>query len=268
MAKGKVQGITYIWDRVIVGFLHTSFNGFFITVLVAGGVGVQDEGAGSSGTAMSVTPIAGGGAVSVEGVSCPDIVPATAIVTSSATEGDGSALSPSMGSASGAPFLLGGTSATFWRWEPGKEDEGLQDRVVISVQQNNSTVFIVRQTLTRQGQWRWLCVSSYPDVAGEREVRRPTSPRMIRRSRRLAPSPQPPGCPWLIRCQQFVLSVLWRHWAAYGKAGADRGVAGNSDTMLMNPVLRQIDNQLVSTLQIKGRSREVEHLLLVVDSGL
>jgi hypothetical protein len=268
MAKGKVQGITYLWDRIIVGFLHTSFNGFFVTVLVAGGVGIQDEGAGSSGRAMSGAPIAGGGTVSVEGVSCPDLVPATAIVTSSATEGDGSALSTSMGSASGAPFLVGGTSATFWRWEPGKEDEGLQDRVVISVQQNNSTVFIVRQTLTRQGQWRWLCVSSYPDVAGEREVRRPTSPRMIRRSRRLAPSPQPPGCPWLIRCQQFVLSVLWRHWAAYGKAGADRGVAGNSDTVLMIPVLRQIDNPLVSTLQIKGRSREVEHLLLVVDSGL
>jgi hypothetical protein len=91
---------------------------------------------------------------------------------------------------------------------------------------------------------------------------------MIRRSRRLVPSPQPPGCPWLIRCQQFVLFVLWRHWAAYGKAGADRGVAGNSDIMLMTPVLRQIDNQLVSTLLIKGRSREVEHLLLVVDSGL
>jgi hypothetical protein len=62
--------------------------------------------------------------------------------------------------------------------------------------------------------------------------------------------------------------VLWRHWAAYGKAGADQGVAGNSDTVLMIPVLRQIDNPLVSTLQIKGRSREVEHLLLVVDSGL
>jgi hypothetical protein len=162
MAKGKIQGITYIWDRIIVGFLHTSFNGFFITVLVAGGVGVQGEGAGSLGTAMSVTPIAGGGAVSVEGMSCPDIVPATAIDTSSATEGDGSALSTSMGLASGASFLLGGISATLWRCELGTEDEGLQDRVVISVQQNNSTVFIVRQTLTRQGQWCWLCVSSYP----------------------------------------------------------------------------------------------------------
>jgi hypothetical protein len=134
MATGKVQGITYLWDRIIVGFLHTSFNGFFVTVFVAGGVGVQDEGAGSSGRAMSGTPIAGGGTVSVEGVSCPDLVPATAIVTSSATEGDGSALLTSMGSASGVPSLVGGTSATFWRWEPGKEDEGLQDRVVISVQ--------------------------------------------------------------------------------------------------------------------------------------
>jgi hypothetical protein len=98
---------------------------------------------------MSVTRIAGGGAASVEGVSRPDIVPATAIVTSPAAEGDGSVLSPSMGSASGAPLLLGGTPATFWRWESGKEDEGLQDRVVISIQQNNSTVFMFRQTLTR-----------------------------------------------------------------------------------------------------------------------
>jgi hypothetical protein len=47
MAKGRVQSITYIWDRIIIGFLHTSFNVFFITVLVAGGVGVQDEGAGT-----------------------------------------------------------------------------------------------------------------------------------------------------------------------------------------------------------------------------
>jgi hypothetical protein len=132
MIKGKVQGFTYIWDRVITGFLHTSFNGFLITVLAAGGIGVQDEGAGSSDMPMSVTPIAGGGAASVEGVSCPDIVPATAIVTSPATEGDGSALSPSMGSASGAPLLLENTPATFWRWESSKEHEGLQDRVVIS----------------------------------------------------------------------------------------------------------------------------------------
>jgi hypothetical protein len=144
VAKGKVQGITYLWDWIIVGFLHTSFNGFFTTVLVAGGVGVQDEEAGSSGTAMFVAPIAGGGAVSVEGVSCPDIVPATAIVTSSGTEGDGSALSTSMVSASGASFLVGGTSATLWRWEPGKEDEGLQDRVVIGVQQSNSPLLFDR----------------------------------------------------------------------------------------------------------------------------
>jgi hypothetical protein len=106
---------------------------------VAGGVGVQDEGAGSTGAAMAAAPIAGGGAVSVEGVSCPDTVPATAIVISSATEGDGSALSTSMGLASGASFLVGGISATLWRWGLGKEDKGLQDRVVISIQHNNST---------------------------------------------------------------------------------------------------------------------------------
>jgi hypothetical protein len=139
MAKGRVQSITYIWDRTIVGFLHTSFNGFFITIFVVGGVGVQDDGAGISGAAMAAAPIAGGGAVSVEGVSCPNTVPATAIVTSSATEGDGTALSTSMGLASGASFLVGGISATFWRWGLGKEDEGLQNRVVISILQNNLT---------------------------------------------------------------------------------------------------------------------------------
>jgi hypothetical protein len=74
--------------------------------------------------AMAAAPIAGDGAVSVEGVSCPDTVPATAIVTSSATEGDGSALSTSMGLASGASSPVGGISAILWRWGLGKEDEG------------------------------------------------------------------------------------------------------------------------------------------------
>jgi hypothetical protein len=77
--------------------------------------------------AMAEAPTTGGGAVSVEGVSCPDTVPATAIVTSSAREGDGSALSASVGLASGASFLVGGISATLWRWGLGKEDEGLQN---------------------------------------------------------------------------------------------------------------------------------------------
>jgi hypothetical protein len=204
---------------------------------------------------MSVAPIAGGGAVSVVGVSCPDIVPATAIVTSSATEGDGSALSTSTGPASGASFLVGGTSATFWCWEPGKEDEGLQDRVVIGIQQNKSTLRFDK-ILTRRGQWCWLCVSASPGAAGELEVRRRTIPRKIRRSRRLAPSPQLPGCPWLIRCQQFVPSVFWRRrWAVYGKAGADRAVVGNSDTTLLNPVLRQSVSINSSDQTKKSRSR-------------
>jgi hypothetical protein len=138
MAKGRVQSVTYTWDRIIVGFLNTSFNGFFTTVLVAGGAGVQVEGAGSTGVAMAAAPTAGGGAASVEGASCPDTVPATAIVTSSAREGDGSALSASVGLASGASFLVGGISATLWCWGLGKEDEGLQNRVIISIQQNNS----------------------------------------------------------------------------------------------------------------------------------
>jgi hypothetical protein len=138
MAKGRVQSVTYTWDRIIVGFLQTSFNGFLPTVLVAGGAGVQDEGAGSTGVVMATEPTAGGGAVSVEGVSCPDTVPATVIVTSSAREGDGSALSASVGLASGASFPVGGILATLWRWGLGKEDDGLQNRVVVSIQQNNS----------------------------------------------------------------------------------------------------------------------------------
>jgi hypothetical protein len=140
MAKGRVQSVTYTWDRIIVGFLHTSFNGFLTTVLVAGGAGVQGEGADSTGVAMAATPTAGGGAVSVEGVSCPDTVPATAIVTSSAREGNGSALSTSMALASGASFPVGAISATLWRWGLGMEDEGLQNRVVISIQQNTFIV--------------------------------------------------------------------------------------------------------------------------------
>jgi hypothetical protein len=112
MAKGRVQSVTYTWDRIIVGFLQISFSGFLTTVLVAGDAGVQDEGVGSTGVAMAEAPTAGGGAVSVEGVSCPDTVPATAIVTSSAREGDGSALSASVGLASGASFPVGGISAT------------------------------------------------------------------------------------------------------------------------------------------------------------
>jgi hypothetical protein len=44
-----------------------------------------------------------------------------------------------MGLASGASFPVGGISATLWHWGLGMEDEGLQNRVVISVQQNNST---------------------------------------------------------------------------------------------------------------------------------
>jgi hypothetical protein len=138
MAKGRVQSVTYTWDRIIIGFLQTSFNGFLTIVLVAGGAGVQDEGAGSTGVAMAAAPTAGGGAVSVKGVSYPDTVPAMAIVTSSAREGDGSALSASVGLASGASFPVGGISATLWRWGLGKEDDGLQNRVVVSIQQNNS----------------------------------------------------------------------------------------------------------------------------------
>jgi hypothetical protein len=82
---------------------------------VAGGAGVQVDEVGSAGVAMAVAPTDGGGAVSIEGASCPDAGPATAIITSSARDGAGSTLSASVGLASGASFPVGGASATLWR---------------------------------------------------------------------------------------------------------------------------------------------------------
>jgi hypothetical protein len=87
---------------------------------------------------MATESTAGGRAASAEGASCPDTAPATAIVTSSAGEGDGSAPSASVDLACGASFPVGGVLTTLCRWGLGKEDEGLQNRVVNSIQQNNS----------------------------------------------------------------------------------------------------------------------------------
>jgi hypothetical protein len=88
--------------------------------------------------AMATEPTAGGGAASAEGASCPDTAPTTVIVTSFVGEGAGSAPSASVDLAFGASFSVGGVSTTLCRWGLGKEDEGLQNRVVISIQQNNS----------------------------------------------------------------------------------------------------------------------------------
>jgi hypothetical protein len=87
---------------------------------------------------MATEPTAGGRAASAGGTSCPDTAPATAIITSSAGEGDGSAPSASVDLAFGASFPVGGVLTTLCRWGLGKEDEGLQNRVVNSIQQNNS----------------------------------------------------------------------------------------------------------------------------------
>jgi hypothetical protein len=84
MAKGKVLGITYIWDRIIVGFLNISFKGFFAIVLVAGGAGVPVDAAGSAGVATAAASSGGVRATSVEGTSSLEAGPDTAIVTSSA----------------------------------------------------------------------------------------------------------------------------------------------------------------------------------------
>jgi glycerol uptake facilitator-like aquaporin len=133
MAKGRVQGVTYTRDRIIVGFFHTSFKGFFTIVLAAGGAGAQVDEAGSVGVAMAAAPADGDRAVSVEGASGPDAGPATAIVTSSARDGAGFSPSASVGLASSASFPVRGVSATLWRWGLGKEDDGLQSRVVINI---------------------------------------------------------------------------------------------------------------------------------------
>jgi hypothetical protein len=84
MAKGRVKSVTYTRDRIIVGLFHTSFKGFFTTALVAGGVGVPVDEAGSAGVAMAAASTGGGRAASVEGTSSPEVGPDTAIVTSSA----------------------------------------------------------------------------------------------------------------------------------------------------------------------------------------
>jgi hypothetical protein len=107
---------------------------------------VQVDEAASAGVAMAATPTGGGRAAPVEGASCPDAGPTTAIVTSSARDGAGSTPSASVGLASGTSFPVGGASATLWRWGLGKEDDGLQNRVVINFQRNNSTLYGLTDT--------------------------------------------------------------------------------------------------------------------------
>jgi hypothetical protein len=141
MAKGKIQSITYTWDRIIVGFLNTSFHGFFTTVFAVGGVREPTEGASGSGVAlvaaMPMALVAGSRAVLAEGASCPGAAPATMMVTSFAGEDDGSALAAPADTAAGASFPVGDVSTTLCRWGLGKEDEELQNKVVTSIQQNN-----------------------------------------------------------------------------------------------------------------------------------
>jgi hypothetical protein len=142
MAKGRIHSITYTWNRIIAGFLNTSFNGLFTTALAAGGAGVPAEGASGLGvalaTAMATALIAGSRAVLAEGASCPGAALATAMVTSFVGEDNESAPAAPADTAVGASSPVEGVSTTFRRWGLGKEDEGLQNRVVISIQQNNS----------------------------------------------------------------------------------------------------------------------------------
>jgi hypothetical protein len=82
---------------------------------------------------MAAAPTDGDRAASVEGASGPDAGPATAIVTSSSRDSAGFTPSASVVMASSALFPVRGVSATLWRWGLGKEDDGLQSRVVINI---------------------------------------------------------------------------------------------------------------------------------------
>jgi hypothetical protein len=119
MAKGKIQSITYTWDRIIVGFLNISFNGLFTRALATGGAGVPAEGASGPGVAlaavMATALIAGSRAVLAEGASCPGAAPATAMVTSFAGEDDGSAPAAPADTTAGASSPVEGILTTFRR---------------------------------------------------------------------------------------------------------------------------------------------------------
>jgi hypothetical protein len=60
-----------------------------------------------------------------------------------ARDGAGFTPSASVGLASSASFPVRGVSATFWRWGLGKEDDGLQSRVVINISTNQLDTFII-----------------------------------------------------------------------------------------------------------------------------
>jgi hypothetical protein len=119
MAKGRIQSITYTWDRIIAGFLNTSFNGLFTMALAAGAAGIPAEGASGPGVAlaaaMATALIAGSRTVLAEGASCPGAAPATVMVTSFAGEDDGSAPAAPADTAAGASSLVEGVSTTFCR---------------------------------------------------------------------------------------------------------------------------------------------------------
>jgi hypothetical protein len=156
---------------------------------------------------MAAAPTDVGRAASVEGASCLEAGPATAIITSSARDGAGSTLSASVGLASGASFPVGGVSATLWRWGLGKEDDGLQNRVVINIQRNNSTLYSLTDTYPARSAVLALRFRISRRRWGTRGASQ-IPPRMFRRSCLLAPPPQLPGCPRSTRCQQYFPSVL------------------------------------------------------------
>ena len=82
--------------------------------------------------------VAGGWATPAEGASSPGVVPAIAMVTVPAKEGDGSAPAAPADTAAGASSPVEGVSTTLCRWGLGIKDEGLQNRFTTSLQQNNS----------------------------------------------------------------------------------------------------------------------------------
>jgi hypothetical protein len=114
---------------------------------------------------MAIELVTGGGVISPVGTLGPGIVPATAMVTSPAGAGDGSARTTLDDSAAEVSPIVKCVSTTFCRWGLGGADEGLQDRFIISNHQNNSTTFIAKQMLTLRDPCCRPCASAFLGVA-------------------------------------------------------------------------------------------------------
>jgi hypothetical protein len=60
----------------------------------------------------------------------------------------------------------GGASATLWRWGLGKEDDGLQNRVVINIQRNNPIPLSFYKHLPGEVGGAGFAFSHFPTLLG------------------------------------------------------------------------------------------------------